>query len=59
MESFRAFIANLYKARGQEGQGMVEYSLILVMVGIVVVFLVSAIGSQVFADLTDVSRLLH
>jgi pilus assembly protein Flp/PilA len=37
----------LQKLRGDEGQGLVEYALILVLVAVTVIFLLSLVGGSV------------
>ena len=41
---------------GQEGQGMVEYGLILVLIAVVVVLVLSTVGSRLNNDFSNVSN---
>jgi pilus assembly protein Flp/PilA len=61
-------ISNLYKKGGErkmlflpreEGQGLVEYALILVLVAIVVIVVLGLLGDQVSAVFTRVTEALQ
>ncbi len=45
-------------ARGQEGQSMVEYALILVLVAVVVVTVLATLGTRITAVFTNVTKAL-
>jgi pilus assembly protein Flp/PilA len=44
--------------RGESGQGLVEYALILVMVSIVAIFILISMGSQLNAMFSDIVAVL-
>jgi pilus assembly protein Flp/PilA len=46
------------RPRGQAGQGLVEYALILIMVSVVVVVILITLGVQVYNMLSNVSTAL-
>jgi pilus assembly protein Flp/PilA len=46
------------RSGGQEGQGMVEYGLILVLIAVVVVLVLSTVGSRLNNDFSNVSNAL-
>jgi pilus assembly protein Flp/PilA len=46
------------RGRGQEGQGLVEYALILVLVAIVVVTVLTTLGTRITAAFTNVTKAL-
>ena len=45
-------------SRREEGQGMVEYALILVLIGVVVVLILTTLGKQVKDAFSNVSSVL-
>lgn len=48
MDSFRIlFSALLHRLRSDAGQGMVEYSLILVLIAVVVIAVLMVMGNQI------------
>jgi pilus assembly protein Flp/PilA len=48
MDSFNAFIAAVVRVlSAEEGQGMVEYALILVLIAVVVIAVLIVLGNQV------------
>jgi pilus assembly protein Flp/PilA len=49
----------LRRLRDQEGQGMVEYALILVLIAIVVIVILSVVGNQVNNVFSNVSNGLN
>jgi len=44
--------------RGESGQGLVEYALILIMVSIVAIFILISMGSQLNAMFSDIVAVL-
>ncbi len=48
----------LLTARGLEGQSMVEYALILVLVAVVVVTVLATLGTRITAVFTNVTKAL-
>ena len=47
MLDFKKLFKQLSRSEGQEGQGLVEYGLILVLVALVVIVVVTTLGGQV------------
>ena len=46
------------RRRGESGQGLVEYALILIMVSIVAIFILISMGSQLNAMFSDIISVL-
>jgi len=57
LEAARRTLARGLSGR-QEGQGMVEYSLILVLIAVVVVLILSTVGKKLNNDFSNVSNAL-
>jgi pilus assembly protein Flp/PilA len=56
MKSFRSLIETLKdKLRSEDGQGMVEYALILVLIAIVVIVILILIGNQISNVFSNIS----
>ena len=51
----RAWLDRVREGHGQEGQGMVEYALILVLIAIVVIVILIVLGNQVANVFSDIS----
>ncbi|MFN2569137.1 MAG: Flp family type IVb pilin [Candidatus Dormibacteria bacterium] len=45
--------------RGEDGQGMVEYALILVLIAVVVIVILAVVGNQVKNTFSNVSNALQ
>ena len=51
----RDWLGRLHDGESQEGQGMVEYALILVLIAIVVIVILIVLGNQVQNVFSDIS----
>lgn len=51
-------LVGLYLPEEREGQGLVEYALIIVLVSIVVIALLAALGTQIGAVFTQITSSL-
>ncbi|TMC48149.1 MAG: Flp family type IVb pilin [Chloroflexi bacterium] len=61
MNYFTRHVARLFRPRlnDEEGQGMVEYALILVLIAVVVIVILQIVGSQVNNVFSNVSNGLN
>ena len=60
MTAFNLFVARLFDRvrTEEEGQGLVEYALILALIAVVAITMLTTIGTDIAAKLTDVANAL-